>query len=424
MFQRFVGERLALARLDTPVILLAGARQVGKSTLARAAARSAPGEPIRIRPDSRLTAPPERYVTLDDATIRAAAAADPQTFVERYRDTDWIVFDEVQRVPELLIAIKRAVDADRRPGRFLLTGSANVMTIPATAESLAGRLEMVPIWPLAQAEIEGFPSNFITRAFETNFPAIRVTETVEQIAARALRGGYPEPLQRTRADRRDAWFGNYIATVVAREIASISAIEDTTSIVRVLRALASRSGGPRNLQTLSNDAGLRASTLTRYVALLEATFLVRSVVAWSNNVDARIMKSPKLLITDSGLYGYLLGLHERDDAIAFLIETFVGCELHKLASWSAEMVAVMHFRDKRGNEVDFVLEQRDRRVVGIEVKKSRSVQLADLRGLQQLAQAAGDRFVRGILLYGGNETVPFGPQLVAAPLATLWTNPA
>jgi hypothetical protein len=424
MYQRFAGERIADARLDTPVIMLCGARQVGKSTLARAAALSAPGMPIKIGAASARgeSSPGARYVTLDDALQRSAASADPQGFIERFRHADWTVIDEVQRVPDLLIAIKHEVDRDGRPGRFLLTGSANVMTIPRIAESLAGRLEVVPIWPLAQAEIERTPGAFIEQAFAREFPKTNEPDKNVLLTARALRGGYPEPLRRERPERRDAWFGNYITTVVQREITNISAIEDRTAIVRVLRALASRSGGPRNLQTLSIDAGLSVSTLTRYVALLQATFLVKELAAWSNNLDARIMKSLKLLITDSGLYGYLLGLDSKADALGFLIETFVGCELHKLTARSTEPTAVLHFRDKRGNEVDFVLERRDRTIVGLEVKAARSVQAADFRGLRKLAEAAGERFRRGILLYAGTETVSFGPTLVAAPIASLWTS--
>ena len=425
MYQRFAARHIVEARSDTPVILLAGARQTGKSTLAQAAARSEPDRPIRIdmaRSGSTVLRD-ARYLTFDDATFRAAATADPHNFVESFRSVRWVVFDEIQRVPELLLAIKQEVDLDRRPGRFLLTGSSDVMTIPNIAESLAGRVEIIPIWALAQAEIEGFSSRFIANAFSAKFPQHATAETIEQIVMRALRGGYPEPLLRPRPSRRDAWFGNYITTVVQREITNISAIEDTTAIVRVLRALATRSGGPRNFQTLSIDAALPASTLTRYVTLLEATFLIRTIPAWSNNIDARIMKSPKLLITDSGLYGYLLGLHENDDAVGYLIETFVGCELAKLFSLYDDEVSLMHFRDKRGNEVDFVLERRDRSIVGIEVKKSRSVQISDFRGLQKLAQAAGERFVRGIVLYGGYQTVSFGAQLLAAPIASLWTAP-
>lgn len=422
MYERFASAQLSAARLDTPVILLTGGRQVGKSTLARAAARSAANAPIRIGDHAAHNASIPNYATFDDATTRASATADPAGYVERYRDAEWSVIDEVQRVPDVLVAIKELVDRDRRPGRFLLTASADVRSIPPVAESLAGRVDMVSLWPLAQAEIERTSPAFIEHAFAERFPTKRCEDSSVDIMRRALWGGFPEPLTRKRPDRRDAWFGNYLTTVVQREVSALSAIEEPTAIVRILRALASRSGGPRNIQSLSIDAAVPATTLTRYIALLEATFLVRTIPAWSNNLDARIMRSPKLLLVDSGLYGYLLGLHATDDATGFLIETLVGTELLKLTSRSPEPIALLHFRDKRGNEVDFVLEHRDRRVVGVEVKKARSVQLADFRGLRKLAAAAGERFTRGIVLYSGTETLPFGPRFVAVPLAALWTN--
>jgi predicted AAA+ superfamily ATPase len=243
----------------------------------------------------------------------------------------------------------------------------------------------------------------------------------DEIIDRALRGGYPDAMRRTVRARRNAWFGSYVTTVVQREIRSISNIENDGAVVRILRALASRSGQPRNVQRLSNDTGIAASTITRYVELLKATFLVSEIPPWSGGVDARIIRSPKLLVTDAGLYGYLLNLTPSDQHVGFLVETFVGSELLKLLSFEGlGEYTLLHFHTREQQEVDFAIETRDRKIVGIEVKATTSVRAEDFKGLRVLSELAGNRFHRGIVLYSGAECVPFGPKLWAVPICALW----
>ena len=340
--------------------------------------------------------------------------------MEGLRSEPRVVIDEVQRAPELLIAIKREVDLDRRPGRFLLTGSTNVMSMPRIAESLAGRMEPITLWPLAQCEFEGRAPVFLKRLFSGDLQSIN-EEPREALIERALRGGYPEAASRTDPRRRSAWFGAYITTVVQREIKSMSAIEDDTSIVRILRTIAARSGGPRNIQTLSRDTGIASTTIQRHITLLQAAFLVAEIPAWFRNLDARLVKSPKMLITDSGLYGSLLNLTGGDDHRGFLWETFVGTELLRLISFEAShQYTLLHFRTQRQYEVDFVVERADRNVAGIEVKTARTVSQDDFNGLRAFKAAAGDAFVAGIVLYSGERTLPFGERLWAVPVSALW----
>lgn len=420
MYSRAISGQLAAARLDTPVCMLAGPRQAGKSTLARLAAQTPPGKPIRFA-NYLTSATITRYLTLDDANTLEAARSDPQGLVEQYRSKDWLVLDEVQRAPDLLRAIKREVDLDRRPGRFLLTGSANVLTLPKVSESLAGRIEILRMWPLSQSEIESSKQDFLRAIFGKEALSWTNRETRDQLLQRLLKGGYPEVISRQTADRRNAWFGSYLATVVQREIKSISAIEDETAIVRILRTLASRSGGPRNFQSLAGDTGISVSTITRHVALLLATFLIVELPAWSRNIDARLVRAPKLLITDSGLYAHLLNLTGRDSQTGFLLETFVGTELLKLISFAPSgQYNLMHFRTRRAQEVDFVVEDSRRRIVGIEVKAATSVTDDDFAGLRELAKIADRDFARGIVLYSGERTYPHGDKLWAVPISALW----
>ena len=271
LFPRLVANRLSRSRLDTPISLLVGARQVGKSTLAALAAETGPNRGADQNAAAGASAAETRYFTLDDATLRASIEADPQGFVERYRGADWTVIDEVQRVPELFVAIKREVDRDRRPGRFLLTCSTSALFLPTMAKELAGRVEIIELWPLAQCEIEGIEPNFLRAVFNGEPPEPKSTETREQTIHRAVRGGYPEAVRREE-ERRDAWFGSYLTTVIQREVRSLSAIGDEAGMVRVLRALAVQSGAPRRFEAIAHATGIPTSTVKRYADLLEAVY--------------------------------------------------------------------------------------------------------------------------------------------------------
>jgi predicted AAA+ superfamily ATPase len=412
MYRRNITPLLNEALLDTPVVLLNGARQVGKSTLVRSGVVDDLGA---------------RYLTLDDAGVLAAAEADPAGFLSGFEGP--VILDEVQRSPGLFPAIKAEVDRGRRPGRFLLTGSANVLLLPKLSESLAGRMEILTLRPLSQGEIEDVEEGFIDAAFsEAPVPLREEPEGAVDLIERILRGGYPEVLGRGAEARRRAWFGSYITTILQRDVRDLSNIEGLTELPRLLSLLAARVASLVNYAELSRSASMPQSTLKRYISLLQATFLVQLLPAWSGNLGKRLVRSPKLLVCDTGLISSLQGLNAgRLDAnptlAGPLLENFVAMELMKQSTWSRTQPRLFHFRTQTGQEVDIVLEDAAGYVVGIEVKAAATVGARDFKGLRALAEATGERFRRGIVLYTGRSSVPFGNDLYALPVSSLWETP-
>lgn len=408
MILRHATARLRKALADRPVVLVHGARQTGKTTLVRALAGAEH---------------PARYVTFDALTALSAARDDPAGFLAGIEGP--VVLDEVQRVPDLFVAIKAAVDRKRAPGCFLLTGSANVLLVPRLSESLAGRMEIVPLWPFSQGEIEGVVEGFIDAAFAEAPPALGAAAGGVALARRVLRGGFPEAVSIGLADRRSAWFEAYLTTILGRDVRDLANIEGLTELPRLLSLIAARPMVLLNYAELGRSAGLAQSTLKRYFALLEAVFLVRTLRPWHANIGKRMVKTPKLLLCDTGLAAHLMGIDGArlaQDRTLFggLLESFVAMEITKQTGWSAAAPALYHFRTHEGDEVDLVLERRSGALVGIEVKSAATVTGADFKGLRALAHAAGRRFHRGVVLYTGTEVVPFGPRLHAVPVEALW----
>jgi predicted AAA+ superfamily ATPase len=427
MYYRKITPHLRDALDDSPVVLINGARQTGKTTLAQQFVSSpaplfpdrAPGRKAVPDPASART-----YLTLDDSTVLAAAKADAAGFIAGL--TGPVVIDEVQHAPELFPAIKATVDRDRRPGRFLLTGSANVLLLSKLSESLAGRMEILTLWPLAQAEIEGTRSSVVDLLFSDTLPTGPLPAVGrEELIRRLLNGGYPEPLTRKSETRRRAWFSSYLTTILQRDVRDIANIEGLSSLPRLLALLASRTASLLNLSDVSTAVKLPYATLYRYMAVLEATFLVQQLPAWSTNLGTRLVKTPKLLLNDTGLAGSLLGLDAGRLAVDTtlirpLLETLVAMELKKDAGWSQTQPNLFHYRTHARQEVDIVLESAAGQIVGVEVKAAASVSSSDFNGLRSLAGVAGERFGQGVLLYTGEKTVPFSERLHAVPLSLLW----
>ncbi len=409
MFARHLTSEIGIAFRDTPVVFLNGARQTGKSTLAR---------------EMLVEGTRSHYLTLDDAPVLAAAREDPDGFIAGLDGP--VVLDEVQRAPDLFLAIKAAVDRERTPGTFLLTGSADVLLLPKVADSLAGRMEIFTLWPLSQGEMGGVKESFVDSLFlKMRLGTGRYEEDRRKLIARVLRGGYPVVQHRESESRRHAWFDSYITSILQRDIRDLSGIEDLTMLPRLLALLATRACGLLNSADLARGIGIPQSTLRRYFTLLETTFLVRLLRPWSVNIGKRLVKAPKLYLNDTGLMTYLLGLDQArlgtDHAmIGSLLENFIIMELRKQISWSKTRPQMFHFRTHTGEEVDIILENAAGEIVGVEVKATASVGASDFKGLRTLSEAAGTRFRRGIVLYTGAETVPFGKNLHAVPIPSLW----
>jgi hypothetical protein len=408
MYHRNIEPYIRDALADTPVVLLNGARQTGKTTLA-------------LKLVSEL---PLRYVTLDDATILSAAASDPQGFIRGLGQG--VVIDEVQKVPSLFPAIKLEVDSDRRPGRFLLTGSANVLLLPRMSESLAGRLEIITLMPLSQGELLGKDERFVETLFAPNLDAGSFASNSEaHLPELIVKGGFPEIHRRSSHQRRQAWFSSYITTILQRDVRDLSSIEGLTEMPRLLALLAARVGGLLNVSELSRSSGLPNSTLKRYMSLLEATFLYQPLPAWSANLGKRLIKSSRIQLVDSGLVCHLAGYDARrlaEDATfrGHVLECFVAAELQKQISWSKMSVSAYHYRTVTGQEVDVVLENSRGQLVAVEIKSAASVGKKDFQGIERFAETVGDRFHRGAVLYAGSQAVSFGKRLHALPIPSIW----
>jgi len=413
MIHRHLTEPLRQALSDTPVVLVNGARQTGKSTLV---------ESPELAGDDR------QYLTFDDPGVLAAARRDPNGFVAGLATP--ATLDEVQHVPELFPAIKVDVDRKREPGRFLLTGSANVLLLPKLSESLAGRMEVLTLWPFSQGEINGVREGFLDSLFSKKpaWTAHRAGAMSRgELLAKVLAGGYPPVVARSTGARRKAWFQSYLTTILQRDVRDLANITDLSAVPRLLAVVASRAGGLLNFADLSRSLALPQTTLKRYFALLEATFLVQLLPPWSGNLGQRAIQTPKVYLNDTGLLAHLLGLTmERLTVDAGLaggaLENFVLMELRKHCAWSETQPQIYFWRTVAGQEVDLVLEDSAGHLVGVEVKASATLGGSDVRGLQAMANAVGKRWLRGVVLYTGTEVIPFAGNLHGLPLPLLWAT--
>lgn len=410
MIPRFLLPHLQSALEDTPAILITGPRQCGKSTLAHS------------------VVPPSGRYTLDDLKVKASVEADPEAFVSSLPSRALI--DEIQRAPDLLLTLKAAIDRDRSPGRFVLTGSADLLNLPPVRESLAGRIELLSLSPFSQAELERNPVDLIKQLFSnpaelnllpSDFPPDSSPSL--SLVERIHLGGFPEVQKRTEA-RRERWFSSYLTTLLERDVRDLSGVRDLNVLPQLLTQVAAQSAGVLNSADLARTLGLSSSTFARYFHLLELLFLVVRLPAWSRNRLKRMVKMPKIHVLDSGLAAALLGLSAhglaRDRLWGALLKSFVVIELLRHLDSSAVQAKPYHVRTYDGLEVDLVLERSDLTLVGIEIKAGQGVTGGDFKGLRALEESEPDSFVAGYLFYGGDRVLPFGAKLWAVPIRWLW----
>lgn len=410
---RHVRPRVIEALGDTRIVVIQGARQVGKTTLIQDIVNERGG----------------RLVSFDDPATAQGAREDPVGFLGVEPDR-LLAIDEVQRVPELILALKYTVDRDRRPGRFLVTGSANLLTLPVVQDSLAGRTESIELHSFSQGEIASRTEHFIDRLLSgERFADHTSTLHRHDYLDRAIAGGYAEALARTPGRRRERWLDNYMNSVVRREADDISGLQRTAELPLILRVLAARNSGELNVADVARDTGIPARTLTPYLELLQTLYLTQHIPAWSTNLAKRVVSRPKVSLLDSGLAARLINVSARGaapemnpDIAGGLLEGFVAGELRRQLTWSEETARLSHFRDHQIGEVDLVLETPDGRVAGIEVKSSSTPQAKDAKGLAYLRDKLGKRFVAGVILHTGTIAAPFGDRIGAVPLDVVWTS--
>jgi hypothetical protein len=362
------------------------------------------------------------YLSFDDDNLARAARADPLGFVTDLPPK--MVLDEVQRVPELFTTLKLVVDRDRQPGRFLLTGSADVLLLPKLADSLAGRLEVIRLHPLSQVELRQQSAGFLQQLFRADFGVVAASRLGMALAELLVAGGFPAALTR-QPPRRRAWYQAYVQTLVQRDVRDLARIAALDVVPRLLELAAGQTAHLFNVSELASPFGVSRPTVRDYLSLLERVFLVDILQPWHLRQISRLVKTPKLHLGDTGVACALLrldaaALHANRALLGQLLETFVFQELRRQAGSQPEAVSFYHFRHRDDHEVDIVLEQGES-LAGVEVKASGTVRAEDFRGLRKLQEIAGDRFACGVVLYDGEVSLPFGPRLFALPMQTLWT---
>lgn len=410
MIHRLIETHIQEALLDTPVVFLMGPRQSGKTTIAK-----------QIMNDQNWI-----YYTLDDTEQLILIKNDPTGFIRNSPADKSIIIDEIQRLPELFVSIKQSVDENRRPGRFLLTGSANALLLPQLADSLAGRMEIISIHTLSECEIKNITPTFLDLLQQGIAPTTSETRVRNYLIERIIKGCFPEPFQRDKERRVVAWYNNYMNTLIQRDIRDLGHIEHHETMQKLLEILALYSGHLLNFSELGEQVGLNRITTKKYVLLLEQLFLVETLRPWHTSHYKRLIKTPKIHLVDTGLICAIRNINKTTlihspHLLGSLLETFVFNELKKQLDFSDARLHCYHYRDKDKVEIDILLENPSGEIIAIEIKAAATVSSKDLTGLKKLADLVQDKLKIGILLYDGDHTTAFGERLFAVPIAALWS---
>ena len=407
LYPRYIKPLLVEALKDSPAVLIHGPRQCGKTTLARMI-----GAPKKYE-----------YVSFDDDVVTEAARTDPIGFVNELSKR--VILDEVQKVPNIFSALKKEIDRKRTPGRFILTGSANILRIPKLSDSLAGRMQILRLHPLSQEELAEHKPYFLDALFKRKFKVKKTKQSLKELIDRITTGGYPAVFMRPSARRKANWYKNYVETLVQRDIMDLSKIHSIDVLPRLLTLSATQTSQLVNFTKLASAFQISRSTVCDYIALFEQMFFLEKLLPWHSSRLKRLIKTPKLHLGDTGLACALLGismasLKTNRSLLGQILETFVFQELKRQASYHKQHHAFFHYRDKKGIEVDIVIE-REHLVAGIEVKSSSTVGASDFKGLYNLKKSIGKNFICGVVLYNGEISARFGKGFYAIPLSTLWT---
>jgi predicted AAA+ superfamily ATPase len=410
--KRKLAKNILFSLKNNPVTFLNGPRQAGKSTLVR---------------DLANKDYPAEYLSFDNATHMAAASNSPESFLRQRQGP--IIIDEVQMVPELFRVLKLVVDEQRLAdkehsnGRFLLTGSANIMALPKLSEPLVGRMSVKTLYPFAASEVFSGNVDFLGRVFAGEFAGISTKYSLNQAIGSAT---FPEISGKDWRLCQD-WFDGYLTTILQRDVRMLAEIDKVGSLLTMLNILAARAGSLINDADIARGIGLNSVTSKSYRALLQAMFLCFDVRPWYRNIGKRLVKSSKGYLIDTLLLCHLLGYElgdlslKRPDLYGHVVENFVATELLKQLAFSEHRASLLHFRTSDDKEVDFVLERSDGKLVAIEVKSASRVGINDFKGLNTLHEITKDDFLYGVVLYNGHDVVPFGEKLYAVPLAALWS---
>jgi predicted AAA+ superfamily ATPase len=407
MFKRTIQPLLEDALKRSPIVLLTGARQTGKTTLVK-----------EIGAHHNY-----HYITFDDIRFLSAAQSDPAGFIAGLPKP--VILDEVQRVPEIFLPLKKDIDENRVPGRYLLTGSANPLMIPRLGDAFVGRMEIFTLYPLSQGELLGKKEQFIEHLLKQEIPMVQRNPIIRpELLEKIIIGGYPS-VQNASAQARESWINSYINTLLQRDVQDLAQISGLSEFPQLLRLLATRTSNLLNVAELSRSSTIAISTLHRYLTLLEALFIISLITPWHANLSKRLVKAPKTSFIDTGILTFLLGIDQErllnnSMLVGGILENFVISELKKQISWSTHRINLFHFRTQTGIEVDAVLETSAGAVIGIEIKASDTVTPSDFKGLKYLQEETGKNFIAGIVLYTGSESIPFGKNLYALSINSLW----
>ena len=393
-----------------PAVVIQGARQVGKSTFAGMLTQGLAAE----------------HFTFDDAATRDAVRADPDAFVAQFPGKA-LVLDEVQRVPEIVLPIKAAIDRDRRPGRFILTGSTDLLKVPGTADSLAGRAATIHVHGLSQGEMSGRSDDFVTRILDDGTPAaFRTTWRRPDYVGMLARGAYPE-VQGLEGRMRTVWLDGYLARIIEGDAASVYRQVQPARLRAVLRLLAANQSGELVKGRLAEQSGIPATSISTYLDVAAAIFLVSALPPWTPNLTRREIGRHKSIVLDSAVAMRLARMSAGQleplvggDHLGPMLEGFVVSELLKQAGWSETSYALSHYRDRNGIEVALVVELDDGRVMGIEVKAASSFRGEHFSGLRSFAERLGPRFAGGIVLGTGEAGYQHAERLWGLPISALW----